>query len=212
MINWTLRCAAIGALSIAAQAADFSYFMLQLNWTPNSCVQPGGPKDPLECGPGRRLGFVLRGLSPQTDQGTGPVRCAPARPLPADVVRTMLEVIPSESTIRREWTDHGTCSDLGPAEYFALARQLGNSIRIPRLYEDVRQPLRMPPQNIGNDFAQTNPGIPREGIRVSCYASGLLEGMRICFDKKGIARPCTGMAECTMITIGLAPMQPPQIR
>jgi ribonuclease T2 len=211
MIKPILRCAAMGALTLAAQAADFSYYMLSLAWTPNYCVTAGA-RDLAVCGPGRRFGFVVRGLSPLTQQGTALVKCAPGRPLPADVVRSMLTYIPSEPFVRQEWATHGACSGLEPSEYFALVRQLRDSVRLPRQYEDVREPVRLPPQTLGNDIAQTNPGIPRDGIRVACSQAGLLEEVRICFDRKGIARACTGVPECTKLAIGLAPMQPPRLR
>jgi ribonuclease T2 len=206
MIKPILRCAAMGALTLAAQAADFSYYMLSLAWTPNYCAGAAS-KDPRHCGPGRRLGFVVHGLRPQTDQGTGPVKCAPASPLPAGLVQSMLEYIPSESLIRQGWALYGTCSGLGPAEYFSLVRQLRDSIRIPGALIDVRQRIRTQSEDLGNSFAETNPGIPRSGIRVACLSSGLLEEMRFCFDKKGIARACSGVPECTKLALGLFPMQ-----
>jgi len=123
----------------------------------------------------------------------------------ADLVRLMLNYIPSESLIQHEWATHGTCSGLAPAEYFADVRRLADSIRIPPLLAEVRQRLETSPQAVGNDFAQANPGIPRSGFRVACYPDAGLEEVRICFDKTLQAQPCNGASECTRMTIWLLP-------
>jgi ribonuclease T2 len=212
MIKPLLRCAALGALSIAAQAADFSYYMLELAYVPNLCVKAGAQKDPGECAAARRLGFVVHSLSPQTTQGNGPTRCAPAKPLPPALVRSMLNYIPSESLVQQAWAAHGTCSGLSAEEYFALVRRVRDSLRIPAAFEDVRRPLQTTPDAVTNDFSQTNPGLRPEGFRVGCFLDGLLENVKVCFDKKGLPQACTGAAQCTKLRIGMAQMPPPRLR
>ena len=212
MMRPLLKCAAAGALTIAAHAADFSYYMLELAYAPNLCARAGAPKDPGECAPGRRLGFVVHGLSPQTTQGNGPTRCAPAGPLPAALVRSMLGHFPSEALVQQAWATHGTCTGLSAEDYFALVRRLRDSIRIPGAFEDVRRPLQTTPEAVSGEFSQTNPGIRPDGFRVGCFLDGLLENVRVCFDRKGVAQACTGAAQCTKLRIGMVPMPPPRLR
>src|SRR5205085_3122180 len=98
-------------------ANDFSYYLLSLSYAPDFCAQPAGNKDPRECGAGRHIGFVVHGLWPQGEGGRGPERCGPASPVSADLIRIMLNYIPSESLIQHEWANHGTCSGMSAADY-----------------------------------------------------------------------------------------------
>ena len=199
-----LRCAAAGALALVAHAADFSYYMLALSYAPDFCAEPGGNKDPRECGPGRP-GFVVHGLWPQNDGGRGPEKCGSARPVAADLVRVMLNYIPTESLIQHEWTTHGTCSGLSAADYFAAVRKARDSIRIPQRLEALQQTLSVSPQELESEFAAANPGLAPNGLRTSCYADGGLQEVRICFDKGLAAHPCVGVPECTKRTVRLLP-------
>jgi ribonuclease T2 len=206
-MKFFLRCAVLGAAVVAAQAADFSYYMLALSYAPEFCAEPGGKKDARECGPGRPA-FVVHGLWPQNEHGRGPENCGPARPVAADLVRTMLNYIPTESLVQHEWATHGTCSGLGAAAYFALARQARDSVRIPRMYEEMRQPVTESPMGIEDEFARENPGLPRDALRISCYPDGGLQEVRVCFDKQLKARACSGVPECTRLTVRMTPPQP----
>lgn len=201
-----LRSLAVGSLAVAAQAADFSYYVLALSYAPEFCAHPGGTKDPRECGPGRP-GFVVHGLWPQGETGRGPERCGPARPVAADLVRTMLHYIPTESLIQHEWAAHGACSGLSAADYFAAVRRARDSIRIPQRFEELRRPLAVSPLEIEDEFQGANPGIPRDSLRTACYPDGGLEEVRICFDRQLAARPCAGMAECTRAVVRILPIR-----
>jgi ribonuclease T2 len=203
-VHVLLRVLIVGGLSLTAAAADFSYYLLSLSYAPNFCAHPGGQKDPRECGPGARP-FVVHGLWPEADTGRGPEKCAPARPVAAALVRTMLAYFPTESLIQHEWATHGTCTGLAPADYFAAVRRLADSVRIPQPILEIRQPLEVSPQTIENDFAQANPGIPRAAFRTSCYPDAGLQEVRICFDKAFQPQPCNGTAECTRMKIRLLP-------
>ena len=199
--------AALGACGLTARGADFSYYMLALSYAPNFCAQPTGQKDPRECGP-RRPSFVVHGLWPQNEHGRGPEHCTPARPVAANLVAKMLDYIPSSSLIQHEWATHGTCSGLSATEYFAIVQRLRDSIRIPQAYEEIERPLTVPPRDVENQFSAANPGIPFDGFRVSCYSDGALQEVRICFDKSLTARPCTGVQDCTRMSVALAPTGP----
>jgi ribonuclease T2 len=199
-----LRTVVLGVLASTAAAADFSYYMLSLSYAPNFCAEGGRNRNVRECSAGARP-FVVHGLWPQSDSGRGPEHCGPARPVAADLVRTMLNYIPTQSLIQHEWATHGTCSGLPAGEYFAALRKLADSIRIPQSVGEVRERLETDPQSVENDFAQANPGIPRDGFRVSCYRDAGLQEVRICFDKTFQATPCTGAGECSRPRIFLLP-------
>jgi ribonuclease T2 len=83
-------------------AGTFDYYLLSLSYAPDFCAQPGGNKDPRECGKGRQLGFVVHGLWPQSESGPGPERCGPASPVSQAIVQVMLHYIPSPSLIQHE--------------------------------------------------------------------------------------------------------------
>src|SRR5262245_5426744 len=115
------------------QSADtsFDYYVLALSYAPDFCAQPSGEKDPRECGPGRKIGFIVHGLWPQREMGRGPERCAPARPVSTSIVQAMLNYIPTESLIQHEWANHGACSGLSVSDYFAAVRKARDSVTIP---------------------------------------------------------------------------------
>jgi ribonuclease T2 len=197
MNSQLLRAAAAAvALAFPAPAAEFSYYMLALSYTPEVCYHAGAKKLSAQCGPGGKA-FVVRGLLPQNDDGRGPEHCGPTRPLGADVVRSMLSYLPGESLIRQEWAAHGACSGLTPAAYFAAVRRLRDSISIPQRLAAAPRPIVLSPDELETEFQRANPGISRDGIRLACYADGGLEEVRICFDKNLNAHPCTGASECT---------------
>ena len=185
----------------AGQPYDF--YILNLSWSPEFCFSHS---ESPECG--THPGFVVHGLWPQNEHGRGPEHCTPARPVAANLVAKMLDYIPSSSLIQHEWATHGTCSGLSAAEYFAILQRLRDSIRIPQAYEEIERPLTVPPRDVENQFSAANPGIPFDGFRVSCYSDGALQEVRICFDKSLTARPCTGVQDCTRMSVALAPTGP----
>src|SRR5581483_7628047 len=95
---------------ISNQPGDFSYYMLVLSYAPDFCSQSNARKYPRECGTGRRVGFVVHGLWPQSDTSRGPESCGPASPVSAAIIDATLPYIPAASLIQHEWATHGTCS------------------------------------------------------------------------------------------------------
>jgi ribonuclease T2 family protein len=91
----------------------FSYYLLALSWAPDFCAQPDNPKNPAECGAGRKVGFVVHGLWPQADSTRGPENCGHASPVAGSLVQLMLNYIPTASLIqhsRHVWTNRRRCS------------------------------------------------------------------------------------------------------
>lgn len=187
---------------------SFAYYLLSLSYAPDFCAQPAGNKDPRECGAGRHIGFVVHGLWPQGENGRGPEKCGTASPVSADLIRVMLNYIPSEALIQHEWTNHGTCSGLGAADYFAAVRKARESVTIPA---DLKQPagqLRKIPAEIEAAFASANSRFPKEAFRVSCYRDGELQEVRICFNKDLSPRVCGASAgECAAGSVDILPVR-----
>ncbi len=110
---------------------------------PDFCAQTNS-KDPAECAPGKKLGFVVHGLWPQNDTTRGPENCAGASPVSQSIVQVMLNYIPTASLIQHEWKTHGTCSGLNVADHFAAVRKARDSVSSPRI-QSARRPLDAQP-------------------------------------------------------------------
>lgn len=188
--------------------SGFDYYLLALSYAPDFCDQPAGHKDPRECGPGRRLGFVVHGMWPQSQGGRGPANCTPASPVSQEILRTTLNYIPTESLIQHEWSTHGTCSGLSAADYFAALRKARDSVIIPA---DLKQPsgrVEQIPADVEAKFAAANPSFPKDAVRVTCYADGELQEIRICFNKDLSPRACdAGSGRCRSPHVVLNPVR-----
>ena len=186
----------------------FDYYLLALSYAPDFCGQPAGNKDPRECGAGRHVGFVVHGLWPQSENGRGPERCAPASPVSEELIRVILHYIPSESLIQHEWANHGTCSGLSANDYFAAVRRARDSVTIPRDLKEPARPLQLSPADIETKFAAANPRFPKDAFRVSCYQDGELQEVRICFNKDLTPRACgPGTGQCATGTVEIRPVR-----
>jgi ribonuclease T2 len=200
----------LAAVSATAQPRQpaFDYYLLNLSYAPDFCAQPAGNRDPRECGAGRRVGFIVHGLWPQAETGRGPERCGSARPVSRDVVRAMLNYIPTESLIQHEWTNHGTCSGLSAAEYFAAVRKARDAVTIPGDLKEAGREVRLRPSDIEARFAAANPRFPKEAFRVTCYRDGELQEVRICFGKDLSPRACGASAgACRVGTVVMLPVR-----
>ena len=192
--------------SAKTSTGNFSYYLLSLSWAPDFCAIPTNPKDPAECGKGRKVAFVVHGLWPQDDQSRGPENCG-GSPVSQAIVNLMLNYIPTASLIQHEWTTHGTCSGLSAADYFAAVRKARDSVTIPPDFQAPAQSLKLSPADIEAKFAAANPSFPKTAFRTSC-TSGTLQEARICFSKNLSPQACTVSAgECTLQTITVLPVQ-----
>jgi len=187
---------------------SFAYYLLSLSYAPDFCAQPTGNKDPRECGVGRHIGFVVHGLWPQAETGKSPERCTPASPVSQQIIQATLKYIPTESLIQHEWTNHGTCSGLGVADYFAAVRKARDSVTIPSYLDQPTQQVKLSPAAIEAKLAAANPTFPKEAFRLSCYRDGELQEARICLDKDLKGRACTASAgACYVSSVILLPVR-----
>jgi len=178
------------------EPGDFAYYVLALSWSPSFCASRGD-RDPLQCNSRHRYDFVVHGLWPQYHRGwpqfcdAGVARLPEA--LPASIVDSMLNIMPSRDLVRHQWNKHGTCTGLGPEEYFALTRRLHDGIRIPARYVEPARSIEVSVRQIVADFVSTNRGLTPAMISVDCgnrRDTARLAELRICFSRDGALAAC----------------------
>lgn len=177
----------------AGVPGEFDYYALTLSWSPSWCQTQGQGrgKRGLQCSGKRAYAFVLHGLWPQYAKGW-PENCETAKKpwVPRDLLDSMLDIMPARGLIIHEYRKHGTCSGLGPEEYYALSRKLFEQIKIPARYLNPRKPVVVSPQEIETDFLKTNHDLKADMISVSCGRGRRLREVRICFSRDHTLVPC----------------------
>jgi ribonuclease T2 len=176
----------------AGAPGDFAYYVLSLSWSPAFCLSSPGA---AECNGLRRYGFIVHGLWPQNERGW-PEHCDVRRPVPDDVVQGIADLMPARGLVYHEWSAHGTCSGLEPAEYFALVRRAYASIAIPQELSGLAQAIEQPPAAIAAAFLHANPHLPAQSIVVACSGQGAprLREVHICLDRDLMPRACSADA------------------
>jgi ribonuclease T2 len=176
----------------AGAPGDFAYYVLSLSWSPAFCLSSPGA---AECNGPRRYGFIVHGLWPQNEQGW-PEHCDVRRSVPDDVVRSIADLMPARGLVYHEWSAHGTCSGLEPAEYFALVRRAYASIAIPQELSALGQAIEQPPAAIAAAFLHANPHLPAQSIVVICSGQGAprLREVHSCLDRDLMPRACSADA------------------
>lgn len=168
---------------------QFDYYLLSLSWAPEYCMNLGDdPTDP-ECTPGRNLGFVVHGLWPENQNGMNPLSCKPAQPLDPQVEKSMLDIMPSDKLILREWGTHGTCSGLSSSDFFKQVRSAHRKVKVPLKYQSPKMPLVVPVKEFRQALIDTNPGLTSENFALYCDNNYLRE-VRVCMDKSLSFRAC----------------------
>jgi ribonuclease T2 len=162
------------------QTGDFDYYLVSLSWSPSYCVTH--PNDKRQCG-GRGFGFVLHGVWPQKQAGGYPEDCPVTSQPSANAVEKALAFMPSEKLIQHEWTKHGSCSGLSADEYLSLADRAFATLKIPAGFDAPSASRNLSAEQIEAEFLQSNPGLNRESLTVSCKGNELQE-VRLCVDKQ----------------------------
>jgi ribonuclease T2 len=201
---------AFALLSLVAAPNDpgvFDYYLLALSWSPEYCAGPSGGRDPVQCGEGRRFGFIVHGLWPQFERGY-PADCQSTAPVPDSLVQAMLPLMPSPRLIQHEWRKHGTCSGMDVQGYFRFVQKAFASVRMP---DDFRGPIRnieVAPSTIRSKFASANPAFPANAFRIQCSGRYLSE-VRVCLSKDLKPRPCSRDVRdtCRAETVVMRPLR-----
>lgn len=183
----------------SAHGAAFDYYLLTLSWSPEYCH--GHPTDE-QCTGSKHYGFVVHGLWPEYQSGSGPQHCGngPGLTDPS----SMLDIMPSLHLIEHEWTTHGTCSGLDANAYFGLIRKAFSATRIPAQFTNVSHQLTLSPSEIEQAFQGANPGLPSGGVQVTC-PSYYLQGVEICLDKDLNHIACSALRDCRAQSIKIPP-------
>lgn len=181
--------------------------MLVLSYSPDFCAEPGGNKDPRECGAGRKIGFIVHGLWPQGDTSRGPENCG-GSPVSQAIIQATLNYIPIPSLIQHEWTSHGTCSGLSAADFFAALRKARDSVTLPGDLSQPSQTVQLAPSQVEGKLAAANPSYPATAFRTSCYRDGELQEVRVCLNKDLSPRACGPSAgECQLPSVTMMPVK-----
>ncbi|HEY2684057.1 MAG TPA: ribonuclease T2 [Steroidobacteraceae bacterium] len=177
------------AHATASAPGEFDYYLLSLSWSPAFCLsKPDSP----ECGGPRRYAFIVHGLWPQNERGW-PEHCDVHVAVPDAVVDSIIDLMPARGLIYHEWSAHGTCSGLAPADFFALVRRAYSAVNIPGDFKDPDQPISQSPQAVVTAFAHANPQFPKDAVVASCSGQSTprLREVHVCFDKELKARACS---------------------
>lgn len=169
----------------ADEAGRFDYYVLSLSWSPQYCAAEAAAGDP-QCQ--RPYGFVLHGLWPQNERGW-PKDCGRGEYLSAALIANTLRFMPSKPLVIHEWRQHGVCSGLSAAEYFATAERAYRSIRIPPRYQLLSRPLSSSVVQIEDDFLAENPQFSANMLSSQCSGRHFRE-LRICLTRSLQPRRC----------------------
>ena len=142
----------------------------------------GDPAD-SQCDPARGFGFTLHGLWPQYEEGW-PADCETEAADPSRrQTSAMADIMGSGGLAWYQWKKHGRCTDLAPESYFGVLRRAFGALRLPEPAE------RTDARAVAAAFLKANPGMPADGLVVTCR-EGLLREVRICLTKDLQARSC----------------------
>lgn len=189
---------------------SFDYYVLVLSWMPTHCRTEGRGR--RECDGSQPHAFLLHGLWPQFDKGW-PENCeTEKRPwVPEQVIEEMRDIMPSKSLIIHEYRVHGTCSGLGPAQYFGVARELYERVAVPPRLAELDAAAKVSPEEIERAFLDANPWLKAETIAVTCRRQNLLD-IRVCFGRDLFPRACGANEDqkrlCPLNKIGVPPVKP----
>ena len=165
---------------------DFDYWLIALSWSPTWCEF--NPDNREQCGT-RGFGFVLHGLWPQDQRGSGPQNCGSRQRVSERTIDRSMGFMPSRGLIIHEWRSHGSCTTLDPDDYFQLADRAFASVRVPQSLRAPRTPPQLSARDISSAFVDANPGLSSDAIQVACNGNRLSE-VRICADADLSARTC----------------------
>ena len=180
-----------------ATPGQFDFYLLNLSWSPEFCATHS---DSPECG--RRLGFIVHGLWPQDASGDYPQHCSDA-PGPTDP-QADTDVMPTASLVEHEWETHGTCSGLGPNEYFADIHKAFAAVKLPPDIGLGADAAGVTPDNLLSRFAAANPAYPAGSFALSC-GNNRLTAIEICLAKDLRPEACQGVRSCRANVVQVTP-------
>lgn len=182
-------CWATSAQAEGERAGDFDYYVLSLSWSSAWCALEGDARNDPQCDRGRGLTFILHGLWPQYEEGW-PSFCRTGERDPTRAeTAAMAEVMGGAGQAFYQWKKHGRCSGLSARIYYDTARQAFDRVTVPAFLADVSRPLEVPASVIEDAFLESNPGLSRDQITITCKA-GLIQEVRVCLKSDLSFRRC----------------------
>ena len=167
----------------------FDFYVLSLSWSPSYCEAEGEDANRQQCAGSRPYSFIVHGLWPQFERGY-PQDCQTDDPAVAnETLRTLYDLMPSAGLIRHQWRKHGSCSGLSQDDYFKVLRAARGAVAIPVEYQRPEAFRTLDPDAAEAAFLDANPGLPADGIAVTCDERYLRE-VRICLTMKLGFRSC----------------------
>lgn len=206
LLCWVIAamCLATAARADGEKAGDFDYYVMSLSWSANWCALTGDARDDPQCDAGRGLTWTLHGLWPQFDAGyPSYCRTGASDPSRGDTA-AMADIMGGSGLAFYEWKKHGRCSGLAAKDYFALSRRAYNSVTIPPIFAEISKDLSVPASVIEDAFVESNPGLARDQITVTCD-DGMIQEVRICLTTDLQPRDCSAdvVQDCTLQDAGL---------
>jgi ribonuclease T2 len=80
----------------------------------------------------------------------------------------MRDIMPSKGLVIHEYRRHGTCSGLDPVQYFGVARDLYERVKVPESLAASGARQSLSADQIESAFAAANPWLKPEMMSVSC--------------------------------------------
>lgn len=187
--NETTAGAGPSAGRTAAKGQGFDFYVLALSWSPSYCESEGRDANRQQCASGRAYSFIVHGLWPQHERGY-PSDCeTSARDVSRDIASSLYDIMPSAGLIRQQWRKHGSCSGLSQADYFDVLRAARQRVNVPAEFRKPAAYRTVNPKSVEQSFRDANPGLPADGIAVSCDRR-FLDEVRICMTKALEFRSC----------------------
>ena len=197
-------CLGTAAQAEGEKAGDFDYYIMSLSWSANWCATTGDARGDPQCDKGRGLTWTLHGLWPQFESGY-PSYCRTAQNDPSrGDTGAMADIMGGSGLAFYEWKKHGRCSGLSAKDYFATSRRAYQAVTIPPIFAQISKDLSVPASVIEDAFVESNPGLARDQITITCDA-GMIQEVRICLTESLEPRDCGAdvVQDCTLTDAGL---------
>jgi ribonuclease T2 len=101
----------------------------------------------------------------------------------------MRDLMPSKNLIIHEYRAHGSSSGLVPTQYFGVARELYERVKVPEAFRAPSAQISLPTDEIERKFIAANPWLKPEMLSVSCRGPNLLD-IRVSFGRDLFAQSC----------------------
>lgn len=191
-----------------AEPGVFDYYLLSLSWSPAFCLSEPAA---AECSGPRRFGFIVHGLWPQYEKGW-PENCNVHLRVPESTVSAISDIMPARGLVYHEWSAHGTCSGMDPADFFGLVRRAYAGTTIPTTFSGIGRGMEQSPRAVAEAFVGINPRLTAASIVVTCSGQGSprLREVHICLNRDLSPRACSAdaaRAACRAPTLIIPPIR-----